>query len=683
MVGQDMRDQCLLAIFGIVLSSSLEVVAQVDLSLPNALDIEAVSSSSGSGEIRVGSGCLIREVTDLETFGETPIQFTRIYRSRNTMRSAAYEVFGASDSWSHNWNYELRDLKGKEEGLHPLTLRLPNGDSRTYRGLDEEAKIRGAGSGRGDRLYEWDDGNGHTLVRSSGQELYFSRVSYPTYRLEAIRDRSGQYWWCSYDENGDLLRVLNRFGRYLEFEYEENPNNLTEEDLPGESKAARNSSIRRLKAVTSNDGRRVDYQYRSWKPGGIEMLTEVSYPGGEQASYGYCNSLKTSDADFEDGNRPLLEFAIDPMIGDAGAQLMWEYNYEKGFGRGRSNRFLAQGIVKAEKSLFSQEIVVELPYGAGEESIVRGSDGSETYRKFANGKLVEEKTPEGRATSYFYSDGGRGSLERVLQPDDSETTYHRDDEGRVTLELDGEGVVQVAEYGEFSTTEWEFGQDGVYTEFAYNDEDLVTRTDYPDGSFSTVAYNASNQRVSEVAQNGAQTLYTYYAEEAGGFVGDLKAITAADGGVTSFTYDGAGLKLSETDPLGFTTQWTYDWRGNVLTETEPDNSSKVFTYTDFGKLETATNELGATTTAAYDEFNRRVSVTGPLGRVTRYTYGLNAGCDSCAGQAQVAKVEYPSGKVVSYQYDKDGNRTEERVRINGTETAITRFAYNEIGNKIS
>ena len=165
--------------------------AQVDLSVPNVLDVEAVSSSSGSGEIRVGSGCLIREVTDLETFGETAIHFTRIYRSRNTTRSEQYEVFGASDSWSHNWNYELRDMKGKGEVLHPITLRLPNGDSRSYRSLDEEAKIRGADSGRGDRLYEWDDGNGHTLVRSSGQELYFSRVSYPTYRLEAIRDRSG------------------------------------------------------------------------------------------------------------------------------------------------------------------------------------------------------------------------------------------------------------------------------------------------------------------------------------------------------------------------------------------------------------------------------------------------------------------------------------------------------------
>ena len=78
--------------------------------------------------------------------------------------------------------------------------------------------------------------------------------------------------------------------------------------------------------------------------------------------------------------------------------------------------------------------------------------------------------------------------------------------------------------------------------------------------------------------------------------GQLLSVTQAYGttnaGTTAYTYDAAGRKVGETDPLGHTTQFIYDAVGHVLTTTNPLTHTVVYTYDPAGRRLSSTDANG-------------------------------------------------------------------------------------------
>lgn len=63
----------------------------------------------GSNPVNAHRACLLREVTDIQTYGAAPIEFKRIYNSRTRDYTRARWELGTQYTWQHNWQFEVRE----------------------------------------------------------------------------------------------------------------------------------------------------------------------------------------------------------------------------------------------------------------------------------------------------------------------------------------------------------------------------------------------------------------------------------------------------------------------------------------------------------------------------------------------------------------------------------------------
>ncbi len=72
-------------------------------------------------------------------------------------------------------------------------------------------------------------------------------------------------------------------------------------------------------------------------------------------------------------------------------------------------------------------------------------------------------------------------------------------------------------------------------------------------------------------------------------------MTNALGGVTSYTYDETGNKVSQTDPNSHTKSWAYDNQSRVIKHTLPLGQTETYTYDANGNMVSKTDFNGDTT----------------------------------------------------------------------------------------
>ncbi len=597
---------------------------------------------------------VFRVVTDLETFGAAPISFTRSYNSRTTNFNPPYWELGAEQTWQHNWNYEVRDLTSTTFGHKDVKVRYPGGREDNFKATDSTGLIRAPSAKNGDRLYKWTGSTvGHTLVTPGGREYDFKRTTSPKYRLETMRNGQGLTWTLTYDSTNHLQRVENDFGRWIEVDRETGSNGVV-----------------RISGVRTSDGRQATYSYADWLNGTDtnSVLTTVSYPDGSQAQYTYVG------AETNDVGRAVLASAVDPRFSpSAGAQMKWSYNYNAIFDFG-NGPYLVTGTVLEERNLVTDELVVSLPLGSGEEPQVVLGDGTEVGRRYQNGHLVEKRDGEGHPTFYTRTDGGWGYLASTMDAQSNVTSFVRDYAGRMTQRIDPLGHTNSFAYnaaGFVLTNTDVLGHSTIYTRNASN---LVTRVDYSDSSFETFAHNQYGQVLTNQLRNGGTVINSYNA------TGDLQYSTDPLGNTSTITWNNAGLMASATDARGNTTSYTYDWRGQMLVTTNADNTVIRFQYNSFGNRTNQVDELGHATVSTYDAYNRLQTVTDPLGRTTSYEYGRSpsggGGCGSCGSVNLISRITDPAGKVTEYAYDRSDRRTNET-----TAAGSTTWTYDSVGRQ--
>jgi RHS repeat-associated protein len=594
-----------------------------------------------------------REVTDIKTFGPAPITFARNINSRTTDFNDTYWELGARQSWQHNWNYETRQLSSKTFGFFDIKVRYPDGNDYNFKAVDGTGAQLAPAADNGDRLYRWSGATvGYTLLTRDGAEYDFWRYLSPKFKLTQMRNGSGYSWNCTYDSNNRLTRITNNFGRWIQID-----------------RQTGSDGVLRINRVSTSDGRAVNYLYSPWAGTGNYVLTAVTYPGSEQASYTYV----TSDPNLATA-RPLLSSAADPAYGPGkpGAQMKYTYNYNS-----LSNGSIITGTLLEERSSITDQMVISFPLGSGAYPKVQEGSGALLTRKYSKGLLSVKGDAEGRITTLIRGSDGYGYVVAKTDPQGATTQYQRDYAGRILSRTDALGNTLARTYngkGFLLTKTDERNHTITWTRDPSN---RVSRKDYPDGSYETWTYNSNSQPLTHRLRNGGTGSFAYNS------FGDTISKTDALGNTTGLTYFPNGLVASITDAKGNMTALTYNWRGQILTVTHPDASSLSYQYDAFGNRTAVTNELGYSTSYAYDEYNRLKSVTDPLSHTTVYEYGLAPGCSGCSYVSNIARITSPSGRVTAYEYDESRLRTAQTVGAGTPDAATTTYAYDAVKNLTS
>jgi len=243
-----------------------------------------------------------------------------------------------------------------------------------------------------------------------------------------------------------------------------------------------------------------------------------------------------------------------------------------------------------------------------------------------------------------------------------------------------------------------------YTVYTYDVMHKLLRS-YSSNKLERTQNWYGTQLVDSTAQNGTELLYSYDSADR------LKSVTKKGTGnsvdvVTSYTYDAADRKLSETissNGLILTKRWTYDALGRVSSFTDADGLTTTYEYVPAtaSRGEIVKKILpGDFTTITESYFDGQVkSVTGTAQVPVFYDYGVDAatncswvkksyGSENSAQwektytdmAGNISKVEKSgfNGQIVVEQnfYNAAG----QLIKTSKTGEASKLFVYDELGN---
>ncbi|MFG2753770.1 LamG-like jellyroll fold domain-containing protein [Streptomyces xanthophaeus] len=214
------------------------------------------------------------------------------------------------------------------------------------------------------------------------------------------------------------------------------------------------------------------------------------------------------------------------------------------------------------------------------------------------------------------------------------------------------------------------------TTTAYTPRGLTSTTTLADGRTSNSTYTTGSEpavgggttpaglAATKKSPGGSTVSYAYFAN------GDLAQATAPSGLVTTYTYDGLGRALTETQtsdstPAGVTTTSTYNAMSRVVSETGPGVKNEITGITHTARVnrsydadglllsesteDTTGGDPTRTTTYRYDSHGLNESVTDPAGNETTFAHDP---------VGRVIRETDAAGNVLTHAYTKRGNLAE-------------------------
>ncbi|CAL9574712.1 hypothetical protein SUDANB95_04869 [Actinosynnema sp. ALI-1.44] len=295
-----------------------------------------------------------------------------------------------------------------------------------------------------------------------------------------------------------------------------------------------------------------------------------------------------------------------------------------------------------------------------------------TYDEFGQ---LKTSTDANENTTTFSDFDQTGFPKKTTDPYNNTTTAAYDVNGNVTSITDALGKTTTVGYDVFGRPlEQRIPKDQAAGEFivtpapVYDANDNVTRTTAANGAVSTAVFDKADQVVSSTLPKDTDT-------------GPIRT--------ASYTYDKVGNVLTETQPLGnltpvvdgdYVTRYGYDEIYQLASMTDADNKKTTYTYDRVGNLvavvdprKNATADPGDfTTKVTYDLNHRPVDVTDAEGKVERTGYDKDGNVTSRRDKANT---------TTTYVYDQRSKRVEVKVPHKAGVERITRFEYDEVGNR--
>ncbi len=597
-----------------------------------------------------------------------------------------YRLGALGRGWTHNWDLSLSvayDIPGQPTTPGTVTVTGPGGsqrifqpDSRTAGAYFSQADDHGVLTQSGG-TFTLTEPHGLVRVFTSDGKLAYAQdpngnqitAGYSGNLLTTLTHSSGQSLTLAY--GGNLIQsITDSFGRTTSFAYD---------------------AGQHLQTVTYFDRSQVAYSYVAGQGAGSEhALAQIAYPGGTHQYFTYDSRGRPASTS-RDGGAEMLTFGYEGGgnvdVTDASANIIRFY---------LDNNCL---LAKAQNSLTNAiRLVYDTDFNL--TSITDPAGRSYGYTYDDNGNLTEATDPLGGNTRFLYGTLNRlavltdakgnltrytsdphGNLTAMTYADNSAEHFGYDGTGdpitwtnrrsnAITCQFDAGGQLTAKQYPDGRTINYDYDAHGLLTSITdslqgimrvvYDEREFVTNITYPDGRGFSFTYDSAGRRTSRVGLDGYVLNYGYDV------AGRLVTLTDASRKLlVNYTYDEDGRLSQETKGNGTVTTYAYNGAGQfaVLANSAPGGSiQSFFNY-------------------SYDAKGNRLSMTSAAG-VTAYAYDdLN----------QLIRVNYPSGRQVSYIYDAAGNRTSANdtgtnvvYTLNGldeyTQVGTTTYGFDSDGN---
>ncbi|MDP4093577.1 MAG: S8 family serine peptidase [Bacillota bacterium] len=476
--------------------------------------------------------------------------------------------------------------------------------------------------------YTYDDNN--RLIATTDAEKHTTSQTYDNVgNISTKTDGNGISTTYTYDELNRLISVTDPKSEVTSYTYDLNGNLLTQKD---------------------GNGNITTFQYNA----GNKVIKKLFQKGKPES---YTHNADGSLATKTDRNGKTTAYTYDihgRLLSQTIGQAAISYTYDNNGNQltmtdstgtttrtyDELNRVLIKEVPVIGKSTYSYDITAGVPDGCTAETSTdpKGNVTTKVYDKV--GRLISV-TAEGKTTTYEYYDNG--NRKSVIYPDGSreDYTYYKDNlnETLVNTKADGNAI----------------------DSYSYT-------------------YDGAHNQTSKTDAKGT-TKYTYDS------LNRLQTVTDPSGIVTSYTYDKAGNRLSETVTSGDNievTVYTYDALNRLLNTTTITSDSKVkvtYTYDNNGNMlssskvtiKAATPGKQATagisapgqsndsyvTFYSYDVWNQLIKTTVGSQTIT-YTYNGDGLRVSKTVNGQTTNYLYEYSQVV-LETDGSGNQTAKNV----------------------
>jgi RHS repeat-associated protein len=590
--------------------------------------------------IRLGIGNLFEKVTDYTTAGANALEFTRYYNSLGDSNTHAAALGG---DWRSTYDRYLRIgavITAERPDGQELIFTM-NGGTAWTSDSDVDFLLVPLGLPSGSVL---------TLTNSDDSVETYSQTGV----LTSIQQRDGYTQTMQYNGYGQLISVIDSFGRGISFTYEGY----------------------RLQSVTTPSGLVLTYGYNSSGaiPGVLDRLASVTYSTAPPTSQTYI---------YENPNLP---FALTGIIDENGNRFA-TFTYDSS-GRATSSQH-ARGADLTTVSYNDTDGSRTVTNVLGLVTVYKFTTLQGVPKVTEIDRLATASVPAATRTQTY---DANGYLARISDWNTNLTIATNDYRGLPLAINQAVGTAQAriitnAFLSNFHLPLQNAGPRELLN-FTYDSNGNMLTLTERDTSTGMVPYSTAGQTRTwtytydslghVLTSTGprmdviATTTYTYDATN------NLSTITDALGHVTQITnYSGSGLPLTIIDPNNVTATLAYDARDRLLSrmvQAASGNATTAFGYDTVGDITSITLPDGSEFNYQYDAAHRLQSVSNLLGDSVSYTLDAagniiqqttgNAQADIVRSQSavfdQLSRMLQQIGaysETTTYGYDSDGNRT--------------------------
>ncbi len=430
-----------------------------------------------------------------------------------------------------------------------------------------------------------------------------------------------------YDNDDNVIRMVDGNGNATSYTYDENGNMLTLTDALGNTERyTYEPKFNQVTSFTDKNGNQYQFSYDS-----KGSLTSMSGPLG----YSQRNTYDSQG---------------------------WLLTSTDANGNVTTNTYNSDGTVSRTVNAAGYATIYGYDSFGDLTTLTDARNNTTSYAYDAIGRIKSQTDALGGVTSVNYDKVG--NIVRVRDALNHITAYTYDAVGNVLSKTDAAG--------------------NVYT-LTYDGKGNVISVKNPLGQTQTMTYNDRNKLTSVTNPAGEVTSYDYDVK------GNLMSVNLPNGNSIGYWYDEIDRIISIDDNLGTIVEYTYDANGNQLTETDGMARTVTYTYDALNRKASETHPSGAKTTYAYDNNSNLLNVTDALGHSTQYTYSsLNqqlAHIDALNAKTtfefdavgNLVKATDANGNPTTWTYDALNRNT----HITFADGLARQYGYDAMGNMTS